>query len=236
MSIQNLLDDLNNQKDPVRAVNLRRFFKTKKGEYGEGDKLLGLKVPMLRQAVRLYWRNLTLADVDQLLLSPYHELRLTGLLILVKKYEKGTDQDKKSIYDFYLAHLPCINNWDLVDLSAPNIVGDYLCTHPRTILYKFAKSNNLWHRRVAILATSAFIRHDDFADTLAISAVLLHDPHDLIHKAVGWMLREVGKRDLQTLLSFLDAHASVMPRIMLRYSIEKLSPSKRRHYLTLKVQ
>ena len=234
MSLQKLLDHLDKHKDPERDENLARFFKTGKGEYGEGDKFLGLKVPALRQAVRIYWRDLSLADVDHLVQRKYHEHRLTGLLILVKKYEKGSDEDKKSIYDFYLSHLDRINNWDLVDLSSPNIVGDYLLTHPRKVLYKLAGSSNLWHRRVAVLATSTFIRHGEFTDTLALATILLHDSHDLIHKAVGWMLREVGKRDLPTLLSFLDTHTTKMPRTMLRYAIEKLTPATRKHYLSLK--
>ncbi len=234
MSLQKLLNDLDRQKDPVRASNSARFFQTRAGQYGEGDQFLGLTVPLLRQAVRLYWRDLSLADVDHLVASKYHEHRLTGLLILVKKYEKGTADIKKSIYNFYLAHLDRVNNWDLVDLSAPNIVGDYLLTHPRAILYRYVKSKNLWHRRVAVLATATFIRHGEFADTLALATILLADPHDLIHKAVGWMLREVGKRDLPTLVSFLDTHAPTMPRTMLRYAIEKLSPTAREHYLSKK--
>lgn len=235
MSLQKLLNDLDRQKDPERAVNLARFFQTGVGQYGEGDQFLGLTVPLLRQAVRLYWRDLSLADVGHLVASQYHEHRLTGLLILVKQYEKGNDEVKKSIFDFYLAHLDRVNNWDLVDLSAPNIVGDYLCTHPRKLLYTYAKSSNLWHRRIAILATAAFIRRGEFEDTLALTTILLADPHDLIHKAVGWMLREIGKRDLPILLTFLDAHATVMPRTMLRYAIEKLSPTQKEHYLSLKL-
>lgn len=235
MSLQKLLNDLDRQKDPERAVNLARFFQTRVGQYGEGDQFLGLTVPLLRQAVRLYWRDLSLADVGHLVASKYHEHRLTGLLILVKQYEKGMGEVKKSIFDFYLAHLDRVNNWDLVDLTAPNIVGDYLLTHPRAILYRYVKSFNLWHRRIAILATATFIRRGEYKDTLAIATILLADPHDLIHKAVGWMLREIGKRDLPTLLTFLDAHATVMPRTMLRYAIEKLSPSERQHYLSLKL-
>ncbi len=234
MSLQSILNDLDQQKDPERAVNLARFFQTGAGQYGEGDKFLGLTVPVLRQAVRLYWRDLSLADIDHLVASKYHEHRLTGLLILVKQYEKGTATVKKTIFDYYLAHLDRVNNWDLVDLTAPNIVGDYLLTHPRAILYRYVKSNNLWHRRVAILATATFIRHGEFVDTLALATILLADPHDLIHKAVGWMLREVGKRDLPTLVSFLDVYATAMPRTMLRYAIEKLPPTARAHYLSLK--
>ena len=231
MSLAQLISHLDQQRDLIRATNLARFFKTGKGEYGEGDQFLGLIVPQIREAVRLYWREISFSDLDELLASPYHEHRLTGLLILVKQYEKGDDGIKKSIYDFYLAHLTRINNWDLVDLSAPNIVGDYLSTHPRNILYHYARSPHLWTRRIAILSTFAFIRARDYADSLAIAEILLHDPHDLIHKAAGWMLREIGNRDLPTLFSFLDQHATVMPRTMLRYAIEKLEPTKRQHYM-----
>lgn len=236
MFLSKLLAHLEDLKDPERAVNLARFFQTGAGQYGEGDQFLGLKVPTLREAVRIYWRKLTLAEVDQLLTSSYHEHRLTGLLLLVKQYEKGDDELKKAIYDFYLSHLARINNWDLVDLSAPNIVGDHLLTRSRLILTKLAKSNNLWQRRVAILSTFTFIREAQFDDALSLATILLADPHDLIHKAVGWMLREIGKRDLPTLLAFLDSYASVMPRTMLRYAIEKLPPFSRQHYLTLKLQ
>ncbi|MFH2085278.1 MAG: DNA alkylation repair protein [bacterium] len=234
MPLQKLLTHLDKQKDPERAANLARFFKTGAGQYGEGDKFVGLKVPELREAVKLYWQNLTLLDLKELLRSPYHEYRLAGLLVLVKKYEKGRPAEQKKIYDFYLAHLDRINNWDLVDLSAPNIVGDYLFTHPRKLLYKYVWSSNLWHRRIAVLSTFTFIREHDFTDSLKLAELLLADPHDLIHKAVGWMLREIGKRDLPTLISFLDAHATVMPRTMLRYAIEKLSPAARQNYLILK--
>lgn len=234
MSLSNLRTYLDKHKDPDRAINLSHFFKTGKGEYGEGDKFLGLKVPIIRQAVRIYWRDLSLADVNYLLQSKYHEHRLAGLLILVKQYEKGDDKIKKTIYDFYLTHLDRVNNWDLVDLSAPNIIGSYLLTRRRAPLFELVDSANLWSRRIAVLSTFAFIRDHDFADSLALAESLLKDPHDLIHKAVGWMLREIGKRNLPTLLSFLDKHASVMPRTMLRYAIEKLPSSLHQHYLTLK--
>ena len=233
MSLSDLHYYLDKQKDPVRATNLARFFKTGPGDYGEGDQFVGLVVPQIREAVRLYWAELSLADIESLVASPYHEYRLTGLLLLVKKYTKATVEDKQIIYDFYLSHLGGINNWDLVDLTAPNIVGDYLLTHPRQVLYKLAKSSNLWHRRIAILATFTFIRHSDFADSLKLAEILLHDPHDLLHKAVGWMLREIGKRDLSVLTDFLDLHATTMPRTMLRYAIEKLSSTDRQHYMML---
>ncbi len=236
MSSVNIISHLKKLCDPARATHSLRFFKTGVGEYGEGDKFLGLTVPQIRSTVNQFWRKLTLAEVDQLLASSYHEHRLTGLLLLVKQYEKGDDEIKKAIYDFYLTHLSRINNWDLVDLSAPNIIGDYLLTRSRSILYKLAKSKNLWQRRVAILSTFTFIRDHQFKDALSLATILLADPHDLIHKAVGWMLREIGKRDLFVLTAFLDSHAHHMPRTMLRYAIEKLPPLSRQHYLTLKPQ
>jgi len=234
MTLTNILDRLHLQKDPAKAIILARFFKTGKGEYGEGDRFLGLTVPKIREAVRLYWREISLSDIEQLMQDKFHELRLTGLLVLVKQYNKGDSNTQKLVYDFYLSHLSGINNWDLVDLSAPNIVGEYLLTHPRQMLYELAISHNLWHRRIAILSTFTFIRHNDFKDALKISGILLDDEHDLIHKAVGWMLREIGKRESLSLTTFLDAHALHMPRTMLRYYIEKLSPSVREHYLSLK--
>lgn len=234
MSLATLISHLESKADSLRAKNLSRFFKTGVGEYGEGDHFVGLTVPMIREAVGLYWSVLDFKDIEKLLTSQYHEYRLTGLLLLVKKYTKATLEDKQVIYNFYFSLLDGINNWDLVDLSAPNIVGDYLLTHPRDILYKLARSNNLWQRRIAILSTFTFIHHSDFADSLKLSELLLHDSHDLIHKATGWMLREIGKRDLAVLLSFLDHHALSMPRTMLRYSIEKLPESKRQYYLRLK--
>ena len=233
MPLSDLTTYLGTLADPVRATNLARFFKTGPGDYGEGDQFVGLVVPQVREAIRLYWAQLTLADIGTLMASSYHEYRLTGLLLLVKKYTKATVANKQVIYDFYLSHLGSINNWDLVDLSAPNIVGDYLLSRPRDILYKLARSDNLWRRRIAILATFTFIRHSDFTDSLKLSEMLLRDPHDLIHKAVGWMLREIGKRDLSVLTSFLDLHATTMPRTMLRYAIEKLTPTQRQHYMTL---
>ncbi len=218
-------------KDKVKVF--ARFFKTGVGQYGEGDKFLGVMVPQIRSAVNKYWKTTTDNEIDDLVKSEYHELRLAGLLVLVKKYSKSDTAGQQQIYEYYLSHLNYINNWDLVDLTAPNIVGKYLLAKDKSILYKLARSTNLWERRVSILSTFTFIRNQQFKDSLAISEILLHDKHDLIHKAVGWMLREMGKRDISMLTSFLDKFASTLPRTMLRYSIEKLSLSERQHYMTL---
>ncbi len=210
-----------------------RFFKTGVGQYGEGDKFLGVMVPQIRSAVNKYWKTTIDKEIDDLVKSEYHELRLAGLLVLVKKYSKSDTAGQQQIYEYYLSHLKYINNWDLVDLTAPNIVGNYLLAKDKSILYKLARSTNLWERRVSILSTFTFIRNQQFEDTLAISEILLHDKHDLIHKAVGWMLREMGKRDLSKLISFLDKFASTMPRTMLRYSIEKLTKEQKTHYMKM---
>lgn len=206
------------------------FFKTASGQYGEGDVFLGIKVPAQRMAARGY-ENLSLADLQNLLNSKIHEHRLIALLILLSQYKKADSAGKKKIVNFYLRNAKNINNWDLVDLSCPNILGNYLLDKPRQILYKLAKSKNLWEKRIAIISTAAFIRNKEFSDTLQIAEILLNDKHDLIHKAVGWMLREVGKRDEAVLARFLYKHYKTMPRTMLRYAIEKLSEKKREYYL-----
>lgn len=229
--IHSTLVSLSN-KEKVKVFG--RFFKTGVGQYGEGDKFLGVMVPQIRSAVNKYWKTTTDKDIDDLVKSEFHELRLAGLLVLVKKYSKSDTAGQQKIYDYYLSHLKYINNWDLVDLTAPNIVGNYLLAKDKSILYKLARSTNLWERRVSILSTFTFIRNQQFEDTIAISEILLHDEHDLIHKAVGWMLREMGKRDLSKLISFLDKFASVMPRTMLRYSIEKLPKYLGSHYKSQK--
>lgn len=233
MSLINIKKVFQKLADKKQAENLQRFFKTGKGQYGEGDKFLGIKVPLQRQLVKKYL-DLPLADVENLLHSQYHEHRLTALLLLVKKFEKGDLKQKDKIYRLYLKNYRRINNWDLVDLSAPNIVGVYLLDKNRSILYKLAKSSDLWQRRISVLATFTFIRNKDFNDSLKIAEMLLKDRHDLIHKAVGWMLREVGKRDLAVLDDFLAKNAATMPRTMLRYAIEKLPESKRLKYLKIK--
>ena len=191
-------------------------------------------VPFQRRIVKLYWDTVDLSDLKQLLDSPVHEQRLIALLILVKQFSKANAADKKLIFSFYLKNTSRINNWDLVDLSCRDIVGEYLVDRDRSLLYDLARSPLLWERRIAIIATSAFIRRNDFTDTLKISQLLLSDKEDLIHKAVGWMLREVGKRDHQVLINFLDKFTLSMPRTTLRYAIEKFGPDLRQHYLQLK--
>ena len=214
-----------------QADILQRFFKTGPGEYGEGDIFLGIKVPEIRKIVRKYYNEISLEETIKLIQSKIHEIRLTGVLILVAKYKKANKAEKKKIFNLYLKNYKYINNWDLVDLSAPNIVGNYLLDKNREILFTLAKSNNLWKKRISILATFTFIRNNQFDDTLKISKILLQDDHDLIHKAVGWMLREVGKRDQAVEEKFLKKHYKQMPRTMLRYAIEKFPEPLRKSYL-----
>ena len=216
--------------DPEKAQLLQRFFKTGPGEYGEGDVFLGIQVPVLRQLVREI-EGLPMPAVRSLLNSPLHEARLLALMMLVRIYAKGDEHDKRCMYDFYLASTSRINNWDLVDLSAPSIVGDFLAKRSRAPLRRLARSVSLWERRIAIVATFRFIRDNDFDTTLAIAGLLLRDPADLIHKAAGWMLREVGKRDTAVLEAFLNLHRRTMPRTMLRYAIERFPESRRQQYL-----
>jgi 3-methyladenine DNA glycosylase AlkD len=212
------------------AKSSARFFKTGPGQYGEGDVFLGVKVPILRNVAREF-RELPLEEVEILLQSPIHEERLLALLILVLVVARADDARRKAIYNFYLTNKMQVNNWDLVDSSAPALVGGYLMDKSRKPLVMLAKSKSLWERRIAIVATQHFIRHGEFEDTLKISRMLLADKEDLIHKAAGWMLREVGKKHEPTLESFLEAHRTDMPRTMLRYAIEKFSPDKRRRFL-----
>ena len=224
--------DLNKQADIKKAKVYQRFFKTGKGQYGEGDKFIGLTVPQQRAIAKKY-STLSLTSVRKLLQSKIHEYRLTALMILSGKFAKADTAERTKIYNFYLKNTKYINNWDLIDLSSRDVVGAYLLDKPkeRKILFKLVKSKSLWERRIAILATSAFFRKNDFRDTLAIAELLLHDEQDLIHKAVGWMLREVGKRDQKTLIAYLDKHHKTMPRTMLRYAIERFSKATRRAYL-----
>ncbi len=217
--------------DPIKAKNLARFFKTGAGEYGEGDIFLGITVPAQRKVAKEHL-DLPLSEIEKLLASSVHEQRFTALEILVMQYEKAGTKEQEKIFKFYLRQAKRINNWDLVDTSARYIVGHYLFARDRAVLYKLAKSKNLWEKRIAIVATHHFISEGDFADTLTLAEVLMSDKHDLIHKAVGWMLREVGNKSLSTLQGFLDNYAHTMPRTMLRYAIEKLPPLERRKYLT----
>jgi 3-methyladenine DNA glycosylase AlkD len=224
--------ELKKMADPQKAKGLSRFFKTGKGQYGEGDQFLGIMVPRQRAVAKKY-NNLELDDIQIILQSRFHEFRLTALLILVDKFQTGDEKKKKEIFNFYMKNLKYINNWDLVDLSTPKIVGAYLQDKPaqRKMLYVLARSKDLWEKRIAIIATSSFIRSSDFSDTLKISKILLKDSQDLIHKAVGWMLREVGKKNRNVEEEFLQENYRKMPRTMLRYAIEKFEEKKRQKYL-----
>lgn len=223
--------------DPQKAAFFPRYFKAGKGQYGEGDRFLGVTVPAVRELVRQY-RTLDLQACEQLLASPYNEARLLALLILVAKYGKagrGRQADEmaqQQICQLFLANKHRVNNWNLVDSSAPYILGAHLLTRDRALLYELVRSDVLWDRRIAVLATFAFIRAGDFADTLKLVELLLADEQDLMHKACGWMLREVGKRDVAVLEKFLQRHHARMPRTMLRYAIEKFAPDRRLAYLS----
>lgn len=212
----------------------RRFFKTGPGEYGEGDVFVGIKVPVLRKLAQEF-ADLALQETRTLLISRIHEERLLALLILVRMFDRGDDFIRREIYDLYLKNTAYVNNWDLVDLSAPSIVGTYLADKSRAPLYRLAKSKNLWERRIAIISTFHFIKKGEFAETLKIAEILLFDRHDLIHKAVGWMLREIGKRHPQTEEKFLNRYYQKMPRTMLRYAIEKFPQMQRQRYLKSRI-
>ncbi len=214
-----------------RAKNSIWYFKTKKGQYGYGDIFIGVTVPEQRKIAKQF-AGLSLTEVQKLLKSKIHEHRLTALFILVAKFNLGGKEVCKQIFNLYIKNTKHINNWDLVDSSAPYIVGGYLSDKPRVILYKLVKSKNLWERRISILATLYFIvKQNDFKDAFKIAEILFSDKHDLIHKAVGWMLREVGKKDEKVLTQFLDKHKKKMPRTTLRYAIERFSENKRQKYL-----
>lgn len=229
--IAKIRSDLKQHANKEQAKFLSGYFKTGPGEYGEGDKFLGIRVPVLRKIAKKYL-NLDKSTLKQLFLSDYHEERALCVIILVNQYNKTKQSSQqKQIYNFYIKHKKYVNNWDLVDISSPHIVGPYLYDRDREILYRWIKSKDIWTRRIAIMATFYFIRNNDLQDTLNLSELLLQDNHDLIHKAVGWMLREVGKKDLKTLEAFLQKNYQTMPRTMLRYAIEKLSQDKRLKYL-----
>ena len=215
-------------KDKARV--LESFFQNKEGQYAHGDVFLGVTVPQIRKAVAPY-KSIPLNELSKLLQSEFHECRFSALIILVEQFTHGNETERKIIYNFYLSNTEQINNWDLVDVSCHKIVGAWLVDKERTALYELAKSDLLWDQRIAIVSTWAFIRNNDFEDTLRISEFFLTHTHHLIHKACGWMLREVGKRDKVTLTNFLDQFVSQMPRVMLRYSIEKLSDNERKNYL-----
>lgn len=228
----------NVQKELARFANKEKaaffpsFFKTGKGQYGEGDMFIGVTVPDQRKVAKQFL-ELPFSELQELLNSRIHEHRLTALIILVYQYKKGNEKIREKIFKFYLKNTKRVNNWDLVDCSCRDIIGEHLQKRDRKLLYTLAKSKNLWEKRIAVVSTWAFIRRNDLKDTCVIATLLLSDKHDLIHKAVGWMLREVGKRDEKVLLAYLDEYASRMPRTALRYAIERLSPHVRQSYLVL---
>lgn len=231
--LKQLQHDLKKLIDPAKAAFLPRFFKTGKGQYGEGDVFLGITVPKQRSVAKKY-KNLSLTDIDVLLESNIHEYRLTALFILISQFEKADDREQKKFVEFYIQHLDRVNNWDLVDSTAPKILGTYLLQKDRSLLYDLVQRKNLWAQRMAIIATQTFIKHHDYNETLKIAEILLRHNHDLIHKAVGWMLREIGKRNQEIEETFLKNNAKIMPRTMLRYAIEKFAPEKKLYYLGLK--
>ena len=226
--LTNLKSDLRRIADPKKKQVLQRFFKTGVGQYGEGDEFLGVTVPQSR-SVAIAYKNLPFTEIKKLLTSKVHEERLIGLLILVHNFQKGDSKVKQKIYEFYKTHMKHINNWDLVDLTADKIVGQYLLDNPKemTILQKLARSDYLWERRIAMIATFQFIKNNQYQPTLRIARILVNDKHDLIQKAVGWMLREIGKRDKKELIKFLEKYKQSMPRVMYRYAIEHFSPEEK---------
>lgn len=230
MSLAAIRKEIRALGSPKRAKSSLRFFRTGPGEYGEGDKFLGLTVPEMRAIARQY-RTLDHDAVVELLQSPWHEERLVALVLLVDAYQRGDKLQRDRIHRAYLANTNRINNWDLVDSSAGAIVGGHLTASEISLLDRLARSKDLWERRIAIVATFHFIKHNEFAPTLRIAEMLLGDSHDLIHKAVGWMLREVGKKDRNVLDAFLMKQYRVMPRTMLRYAIERHPESTRKRYL-----
>ena len=231
--LQDIKQTLQTLADKETAEHSQRFFKTGKGEYGEGDIFLGIRVPALRKVANQY-KHLPLNNILSLLKSKFHEQRLLAIIMLVNQYKKSSASDAEKIFTLYINNTKYINNWDLVDISAPHIVGAHLYKKNRELLYDFAKSADLWKKRIAIMATFYFIRNNEFSDSIKISEFLLNDTHDLIHKAVGWMLREIGNRNRQFEQIFLDKYAANMPRTMLRYALEKFPVLKRQHYMALK--
>lgn len=230
MTMRKMQQSLRLYATKEKAALLQRFFKTGPGEYGEGDKFLGVMVPNIR-AVAKEFHDAPLSEITKLMRSEWHEERLLALLILVSKFERGDEAIRKKVCALYLRSTKYVNNWDLVDLTAPKIVGPALDGGSRSLLYRLVRSKNLWERRIAILATFHFIRQSNFNDALALARALLDDEHDLMHKAVGWMLREVGKKDVAVLEGFLKQHLRKMPRTSLRYAIERFPEAKRKRYL-----
>lgn len=231
-----LIQEIWNNADAERAIALSRFFKTGKGQYGEGDVFWGLTVPLQRSVVKKFYKEISLTEIQKLLPHEVHEVRLTALMIMVEIYRKAKmEEDKLNIVELYRKNLDYVNNWDLVDLTAHRILGDWCLNHGWDELVQLAKTKHLWSQRVAMIATAAFIDRNRFEAPLVIAKLLLHHPHDLIHKAVGWMLREIGKKDYQVEYNFLKEHYNTMPRTMLRYAIERFEEPVRQDFLKGKV-
>ena len=234
-----LVEEMLRHSDPAQVPGLSRFFKTGPGQYGEGDLFLGIKVPVTRTVVKRLWREIGFPELEECLASGYHEIRLAGLLALVEifAHAKKDPSLRRQCVDFYLSHTDRINNWDLVDLSCYPLLGEWLLDKDRTILYDLArKGKTIWEQRIGMVSTMAFVRKGQLEDTFAIADILIGHPHDLIHKATGWLLREAGKRDKDALVSFLEPRYFRMPRTMLRYAIEKFPENERRNYLTLSIK
>ena len=226
-----LLNAMTAKADASQVTGLSRFFKTGPGQYGEGDKFLGIKVPVTREVVKACWKETTWEDLEECVTSEYHEVRLAALLTLVELFKHNKKQRKEYI-DFYLNHTAYINNWDLVDLSCYPLLGVWLLDKDRSILYDLARNGKtIWEQRIGMVSTMTFIRNGQIDDTFAIADILLHHPHDLIHKAVGWLLREAGKRDKDALVNYLKPRCKEMPRTMLRYAIEKFPEAERKQFL-----
>ncbi len=229
-----LLREMLSLRNEEEARGLMRFFKTGKGQYGEGDQFLGIRVPATREMVKRLWRETTMQDLEQCIESPWHEVRLAALLVLIQqfKHNKKHPDNQRECIDFYLRHTDHINNWDLVDLSCYELLGTWLLDKDRTILYNLARNGKtIWEQRIGIVSTMQFLRNNQMNDTYAIADILLHHTHDLIHKAVGWLLREAGKRDEKRLIDYLNERHSTMPRTMLRYAIERLPEDIRQQFL-----
>ena len=232
MNAKDVISLLSHKSNLEKASFFPRFFKSLPGEYGEGDLFLGVTVPEQRAIVKKVFKDIALNELSKLLQNEFHEARLTAVLILVRKFEKNKNvEDRKVLVDFYLNHLDYVNNWDIVDSSCYKILGPYLVDKDRKLLYDLAYSDKLWYQRVAMITTLHFIKIGDFKDALALAEILLHHDHDLIHKAVGWILREIGNKNRQVELDFLDAHYQNIPRTALRYAIEKFEEPLRKHYL-----
>lgn len=230
--VETIISELMAYQQADKQEILPRFFKTGKGEYGEGDRFMGVSVPQVRLISKRN-RDISLDEVEQLLASPWHEARQCALFILTLQYQRAKAEERKTIVDFYLSHTDRINNWDLVDVSAHYILGDYLLSHSREILYRLAESPSLWENRIAMVSTYAFIRKGELDDTYTLATRMMHYPHDLMHKAIGWMLREAGKKDVERLTRYVKQYAGQMPRTMLRYAIEKLEDGLRQEIMKI---